>query len=67
MAKKKAATEMKQWAVSMRLEYDSTVIVEAATVEEAKAQAKAGHFVDDGMLGASLANWEVHGTPECED
>jgi hypothetical protein len=57
---------MNQYSVYMRLEYNSTVTVEAESVEEAKAKAKAGDFVDDGLGGASLANWEVKGEPHDE-
>ncbi len=57
---------MHQYSVSMRLEYDATVTVEAETVEEAKAKAEAGEFVDDGMAGAALANWEVRSKPHDE-
>lgn len=60
MAKRKATEpEVKQYTLSMRLEFDTTVTVEATSEDEAMAKAKAGDFVDDGMPGASMCNWEV--------
>ncbi len=61
---------MREWSITMRLEYNAVVTVHAETAEEAKAMAKRTDWVDDGMAGAELVNWEVHSQPkdegECE-
>jgi hypothetical protein len=59
--------ETKEWTVHMRVEYDADVLIEAATAEEARAKAESGDWIDDGIEGASRADWGVRGEPkECK-
>lgn len=50
-----------QYEVKMRLEFNTTVTVRAASPEEALEKAKAGTFEDDGLDCAEMCNWETRG------
>lgn len=52
-----------QYEVRARLEYTTTVTVNAETAEEAKAKFEAMDWADDGIDRASCANWVAQGEP----
>ena len=51
------------YLVPMKLTFNTTVVVEAASEEEAREKAQKIDLDDDGMSGAELCDWEVTGTP----
>ena len=50
---------MRQWSVSARVEYDTTITVEAETAEEAMQKANDRDWIDAGEAGASLADFHI--------
>lgn len=61
------ASDMRQFSVPMRIEYQVHVTVEAVSAEEAEAKAKACEWVDDGLSGGDMCNWEVTGHARDEE
>jgi hypothetical protein len=58
MKKKTKVPDVSQYTVRMRLEYVTTVTVEASSENEANAKAQDCQWVDDGMNTAELINWD---------
>lgn len=55
---------MDQFTISARLDFNTTVTVEADTAEEALLKFDRGEFVDDGMGGAEMVDWDQNGQPK---
>lgn len=48
-----------EYRVSMKLTFNTSVVVDATSEEEAVELAKQMELVDDGMGAAELVDWEV--------
>ena len=55
---------MSQWSIAAELTFNTTVIIEAESAEEAKAKFDACDFEDDGLPAAELINWHARGKPK---
>lgn len=60
------AAKTTQWEVPMRLEYLTSVLVEAIDAEEAARKAKSCEWLDDGLNAGELVDWSVSGTPRAD-
>ncbi len=54
---------MKEWTVRMRLSFNATVIINAASEKEAEEKANGALWDDDGMNCAEMVDWGVIGRP----
>ena len=57
---------MAQWTVLMEVVHHTTVTVEAESLQEAEEMAMDCEWVDDGMLGADLVDWDLLSKPKEE-
>ncbi len=67
MGKRQAkAPEPVLWSVAMRITLRTSITVEAATAEEARAKADSGDWEDDGYPYAERVDWQTQGAPKAE-
>lgn len=56
-----------EYRIPMRLTFNTSVVVDATSEEDAMELAKLMEIADDGMGGAELVDWEIKGHPQaCE-
>ena len=58
---------MAQFTIEAQLTYRSTVTVEASDEDVAYEKFDALEWIDSGLPGAELTDWESHGEPKRED